>query len=248
MKVGNESMDGYVLFFKEFLNETDSKEISLKLWYFTENNMKCVDSQNAKKSWEILCRSIEEKKSNVFVRKYGRKSQNDQPLLKSFYKYLFEESFEINIDRNNNDRPKEMLSEFTGYSVKNEKDKNKLNNFQTSHVFARTKNCFAFTAPWNLVYLPKILDPFTGHEAKGEIKIRFEKYLHRYFCNKYASLIRDFNSKMTLYQEILKKEEKLREYLSEVEKDIKVVNRFIKAMKKEFEPIDIDRILGDTND
>ena len=33
----------------------------------------------------------------------------------------------------------------------------------------RTKNVYTFTALWNMVYLPKIIDPFIGHEAKSEI-------------------------------------------------------------------------------
>lgn len=49
-------------------------------------------------------------------------------------------------------------------------------------MFGRTKNIYAFTAPWNIVYMPKILDPFTGHEAKGEMvdeyRMLFQKQRH----------------------------------------------------------------------
>ena len=243
MRKNDEFIDGYVLFFKEFLNETDGDVIFSKLWKFAEQSMKCVDDENVKKSWKNLCDSIENKHSDVFVRNYGRESQKNQRLLKEFYKFLFGESFEVNIDKTNNAKPREMLSKYTDYSV-TERKKNKkiLKNFQTSHVFAKTKNCFAFTAPWNVVYLPKILDPFTGHEAKGEIKIKFERELQKYFCKKYETQIREFNSKMEIYQANLLKEG-LREKLLAVDDNEDKVNRFIKEMEKQFAPIDIDRIL-----
>lgn len=243
MRKNDDFIDGYVLFFKEFLNETDGDVIFSKLWKFAEQSMKCVDDENVKKSWKSLCDSIENKHSDVFVRKYGRESQNNQRLLKEFYKFLFGESFEVNIDKNNNAKPREMLSEYTAYSVtESKKNKKILKNFQTSHVFAKTKNCFAFTAPWNVVYLPKILDPFTGHEAKGEIKIKFERKLQKYFCKKYETQIREFNSKMKIYQANLLKEG-LRKKLLAVDDNEAKVNRFIKEMEKQFAPIDIDRIL-----
>ncbi|CCB92394.1 uncharacterized protein SALIVB_0048 [Streptococcus salivarius CCHSS3] len=245
----DEFIDGYALFFKEFINETDSNVIFSRLWKFAEQSMKCVDEKNVEKSWKSLCDSIENKDSNVFVRKYGRESQNNQRLLKEFYKFLFGESFEVNIDKNNNDKPKKMLSEYTDYSVTKSEEKKILKNFQTSHVFAKTKNCFAFTAPWNVVYLPKILDPFTGHEAKGEIKIKFERTLQKYFCKKYEVQIREFNSKMEIYKNDLNsKREDLQKKLLAVDDNEAKVNRFIKEMEKQFAPIEIDGILEKEND
>ena len=42
-----------------------------------------------------------------------------------------------------------------------------------------------FTAPWNIVWKSKIIDPFTGHEARGpennEYKNAFQKKCREYF-------------------------------------------------------------------
>ena len=43
-----------------------------------------------------------------------------------------------------------------------------------------TKNALTFNAPWNIVYMPKLFDPFTGHESKGDITKKFTEELKTY--------------------------------------------------------------------
>ena len=59
------------------------------------------------------------------------------------------------------------------------KNKKEIINYQVSHIFGKTKNIYAFTAPWNFIYLPKIMDPLTGHEAQGYLKERFQFELEK---------------------------------------------------------------------
>ena len=52
---------------------------------------------------------------------------------------------------------------------------------------------WAFTAPWNIVYMPKLLDPFTGHEANGAMVAEFTELFQRQGYVRFARLIDDFN-------------------------------------------------------
>ncbi len=46
------------------------------------------------------------------------------------------------------------------------------------------------------MYIPKILDPFTGHEAKGEAVEEFTKLFQRMVFDRFKEQIEDFNSIM----------------------------------------------------
>ena len=73
----------------------------------------------------------------------------------------------------------------SGY-YKSKKSKPELiRNYQFSHIFGRTKNIYLFTTPWSIVYLPKVIGPFAGHEAKGnmvkEYQAMFQQKSYAYF-------------------------------------------------------------------
>lgn len=46
-----------------------------------------------------------------------------------------------------------------------------------------------FEAPWNICYTPKIIDPFTGHESKGDLPEEFQEYFLKYAQKKYKKYI-----------------------------------------------------------
>ena len=96
-------------------------------------------------------------------------------------------------------------------------------NYQISHIFGDTKNIFMFEAPWNICYLPKIMDPFTGHEAKGLLPPKFQelfqkKVARRYkkYVGAYRDILSDYDvkAKMDLYFISLKEDSK---YLTDSE-------------------------------
>jgi hypothetical protein len=95
-----------------------------------------------------------------------------------------------------NNKPTQLLQNLTGYR----KNKN-IFNYQVSHVFGNTKNVFCFTEPWNIVFIPKIIDPFTGHESKGDCIDKFQ----RLFKNK---LYETFFAEITEYNKIMGSMEK----------------------------------------
>ena len=49
-------------------------------------------------------------------------------------------------------------------------------------------------APWNIVYIPKLFDPFSGHESKGELTQIFSTKLKEITYEKFKEDIGDYNS------------------------------------------------------
>ena len=68
-------------------------------------------------------------------------------------------------------------------------------------MFGRTKNVFCFTAPWNIIFIPKLIDPFTGHEAKGEYVTEFQKLLKGKIAKISHREISEYNSQMLKFKE-----------------------------------------------
>ena len=101
----------------------------------------------------------------VYIRGFGRNS-NGSHLFQEFYSVVLGNQ-NVKIDPTNNREPTRVVRNLTGFSKTKSTKHEMIRNYQVSHVFGRTKNVFAFTAPWNIVYMPKLLDPLTGHEAKG---------------------------------------------------------------------------------
>ena len=84
-----------------------------------------------------------------------------------------------------------MIVEGTGHK------KNKtIRNYQVSHVFGKTKNIYSFTAPWNITFIPKVLDPFTGHEAKGDAITEFTGMFQNHVYKQFHEMIDEYNALM----------------------------------------------------
>ena len=146
--------------------------------------------EDAKASWEILKERIHTNQT-VYMRGFGRNGSSSY-LYQEFYKYVLDNE-NVKIDSTNNAEPSNVIRDLTRYS-KNENDKHELiRNYQVSHIFGRTKNIFAFTASWNIVYLPKIIDPFTGHEAQGEFVEKYQHLFQQMSYTRFEPLIEDYN-------------------------------------------------------
>ena len=105
-------------------------------------------------------------------------------------------------------------------------------NYQISHIWGQTKNVFLFEAPWNVCYTPKIIDPFTGHETKGDLPEVFKRAFLGYAQKKYKRFIIDYNNIIQSYNidDILEK------YCTVYGINDK---SFIKNAKRELAPIEI---------
>ena len=80
-----------------------------------------------------------------------------------------------------------MLENLTHYK-KNES----IFNYQVSHIWGHTKNPFLFECPWNVCFMPKILDPFSGHESTSTDKVIFQERLKNKAVQMYSDLIEDY--------------------------------------------------------
>lgn len=245
-------IDGYKRFFEYFFDDNKNDNLIEEIWKFTKNNMYMIDEEKDK-AWKSLNSRIDDrlnksekyiqdkKIAKVYVRTFGDKGkENTEALLISFYEYIFDYSEKevISIDRSNNSAPSSTLNRYTEYTkTKNHKSKNILFNYQVSHIFGKTLNCYAFTAPWNIVYLPKILDPFTGHESNGKLTEQFTQKLQEFAKLNYKEQIEQFNKRM---EELAPKINKFKAKLkSENEFDEQLIKQFFKSLDENFSQIDL---------
>lgn len=221
----NNIKDGYQLFFNYFSEISNEKMIDFGL-----TSLISTPENIAKTEWESLKAKLLNNEE-LSIRGYGRDAKGT-PLYFHLYKELFNNS-SIKKDSTNNHNPTKVIQELTGFSKKPTKKQiengfKTIQNFQISHVFGNTKNPLLFTAPWNIIILPKIMDPFTGHEAKGDLKDLFTKELQRFIYSKYQPLIEDYNNftrdycqeKISETIEVMKKSGDFSDYnLEKFEKD-----------------------------
>lgn len=106
----------------------------------------------------------------VYIRGYGRDAHGTDLYIK-LYEKLFDNS-KVKKDPTNNSVPHRLIQQLTGL----ERNKH-LYNYQVSHIWGHTKNIFLFEAPWNICYMPKVMDPFTGHETKGMLQKKIPRII-----------------------------------------------------------------------
>ena len=224
--------DSYLKFFKKF-NITEDQLIDYGL-----SDIIFIPQNEAKKEWNNLKRKVLNNQE-TFIRGLGRDAANT-PIMIDIHYHLFTNS-NIKKDPTNNAGPQRLLEKLTGYSKKKSKLNKELRNYQVSHVFGLTKNALAFNAPWNIVYMPKLFDPFTGHESKGEITKKFTNELKKIIYFKFKDLIEEYN-------EIVDSEDfktKMIKALNKLETDKEKKYPFwraknlLKTVENEFKPIKI---------
>jgi hypothetical protein len=216
-------LDGYKVFMERFnITENQMIDFGIKETIFIPKDI-------VYEEWQYLKERVYTGKDKIYIRGYGRDAKGTD-LYINLYKEVFghEKFFK---DPTNNGEPTKILKVLTGYS-RQEKPTLKykrIRNYQVSHIFGRTKNPFSFTAPWNIVYVPKIMDPFTGHESKGELTNVFQKQFLEKFYIYYQDYIEEFNEIMH------KLEPGLMHYLSE-EKEV-ITDKFKEDVIQQFSPI-----------
>jgi hypothetical protein len=220
--------DSYQRFF-------DSCEITRKQFFeFGLQETIFADPESARLEWSKLKHRVASD-SEVYMRGFGKNSVNSS-LYVDLYGYVIKNK-KVRIDKNNNTEPTKLIRSLTGYSKTPSTKYKLLRNYQISHVFGRTKNIYAFTAPWNIVYVPKILDPFTGHEAKGTMIDEYTHLFQRHVFERFKPLIAEFNDLMT--SDVFK--ERVSLYLTNLEGDAKISASAITNLKRsvaaEFKPI-----------
>lgn len=221
-------LDSYENFLSEFKISID------QFLDFGIKSVIYIPDDKAKENWNYLKNKINND-DEVFIRGFGRDAKGT-PLLLDFYKHLLGNSH-IKKDPTNNSQPTKMIKELSGYSKVKSSKYELIRNYQISHIYGRTKNIYAFTAPWNIAYIPKIYDPFTGHEAKGDMVKEFTLKLETQTYKNFKPLIEDFNNIITSPAFIGKLKTSL-EILKENNSNLQQESiEFNKLINSEFSPI-----------
>ena len=171
-------------------------------------------------AWKDLKKRIFSNQT-VYIRGYGRDAHGTQ-LYKDLYRFLFGNE-NVKKDPTNNTVPHGHIQQLTG--LRRNVD---VYNYQVSHIWGRTKNVFMFEALWNICYTPKLIDPFTGHETKGDWPAEFQKLFTAAAHNMYKTFIDDYNqllidndihNKIALYLQTIKPSISEREFV-QFERDV----------------------------
>lgn len=213
-------MDSY----EQFLTHFNIDRASFLEWGISSIIFPSVDKVALE--WEALKGRIFSNQ-RVYIRGYGRDVHGTK-LYINLYKKLFNNT-KVEKDPTNNAVAHKRIQQLTG--LKRNKD---LYNYQVSHIWGRTKNIFLFEAPWNICYMPKIMDPFTGHETKGTWPIEYQKMFYTKAKEIYQPFIDEYNQ----YLITLDIEARLNEHiksLDEVSEEVR--SQFLKDAIRELSPI-----------
>ena len=175
-------------------------------------------------AWDELKHRVHNNQK-VFIRGFGRNS-NGTHLFQAFYADVLENN-QVTVDPTNNAQPTKLIRDLTGYSKTKSSKHEPIQNYQLSHIFGRTKNVFAFTAPWNIVYMPKILDPFTGHEAKGSMIDEYKDIFQNQSFKHFEPLINDYNSLITSSKLV----DSIHQYLDKIEQDKSLDEKDVRKLR-----------------
>lgn len=187
---------------------------------------------------DSVARNWEELKNRIYnngvvsIRGYGRDAKGTEKYL-GMYKNIFNNE-NIMKDPTNNLKPQKLILQMTGY-----KRNENLLNYQVSHIFGKTKNIFLFEAPWNIALVPKIIDPFTGHETKGDWPNEYQKKYRTYVWEIYADFINEYNH-LIVKSEI---QEAIKIYIQELkskEGSTRAIIQFEKDVMNELAPIPLE--------
>lgn len=173
----------------------------------------------------------------VYIRGFGRNSLGSKLFL-SLYENVLKNN-NIKVDPTNNAEPTKLISKVTGYSKIQKRGFKPISNYQVSHVFGRTKNVFCFTSPWNIVFIPKIIDPLTGHEANGAIVEEFTKLFRNRVFSNFERQINDYNNIMSSSDFTDKVEEYFSSALDESSYSFEEKQKLKKSVEREFSVIEV---------
>jgi hypothetical protein len=177
--------DSYINFLKTFkISDDRFVEYGLKDIIF-------IPKDKASSEWEVLKEKVYSNQE-IYIRGMGRDAASTKYMFE-IHNRLFGNS-NTKKDPSNNTHPTKILENLTGFSKRKSKNTNLINNYQVSHIYGHTKNALMFMAPWNIVYIPKLFDPFSGHESKGELTQIFSSKLKEITYEKFKDQIDDYNN------------------------------------------------------
>lgn len=182
INIQNEIKDSYDIFFNTFGIKKES------FFDFGIKNTIYLAEDKVEEYWNLLKDRVLNNKE-VFIRGYGRDAKGT-PIYIKFHGEVFG-NYNIIKDPSNNSKPQQLIKKITGLNRKEN-----LRNYQVAHVFGMTRNALMFEAPWNIVLVPKIIDPLTGHESNGLWAEEYKKIFYEEINKKYKRFINEYNEIM----------------------------------------------------
>ena len=214
-------IDAYEQMIPEYISKEDFFRFGVEKTIY-------IPDSKVKEEWAALKKKIEAGKT-VYMR--GMKNSVDNQLFYDFYKELFKNE-QVKKDPSNTQNPAKVIETLTGY--KKSKD---LKNYQLTSLFGKSKNIFAFTAPWNMAYIPNILDPLLSNEARSDLAKEFQAYFLQHNLEKFKPYVDEFNKLVTNPHFLRQVDDHFHTLYDNVYFDNEIVMKFEPIFREEFSPI-----------
>ncbi len=187
-----------------------------------------IPDEKVKKEWDALKQKLASNKP-LFIR--GVKDSLTNQLFYDFYAKVMENQH-VKKDPSNTQSPTKIMETLSGY--KKSKD---LRNYQLASIFSRSRNVLAFNAPWNIVYIPNMIDPLLGPDARGDMALQYKEVFQKHCYEKFKPYIQEFNDMITNVHFLRNKDQYLNALYDNGMQDREIVSRFETILEEEFAPI-----------
>lgn len=214
-------IDSYELLLSQYISKEDFFKFGLEKTIY-------IPQDKVEAEWQSLKKNITNNKT-VFIR--GFKSSASMHMAFDFYTKVFENK-QVKKDPSNTQNPSKIIEKLTGY--KKTKD---LKNYQLASVFGRSRNILAFCAPWNIVYIPSILDPLLSADANTALALEYKKAFAKHSYEKFKPYIDEFNEMVSNYQFQRSMDEYFQKLFDDGHFDKKEMTTFEETIREDFAPI-----------
>ncbi len=214
-------IDSYELLLSQYISKEDFFRFGLEKTIYIPNDKVEAENQSLKKN-------IANNKA-VFIR--GFKSSTAMHMAFDFYTKVFENK-QVKKDPSNTQNPSKIIEKLTGY--KKAKD---LKNYQLTSIFGRSRNVLAFCAPWNIVYIPSILDPLLSADAKSDLALEFKQRFLQHSYEKFKPYIDEFNETVSNHQFQRSMDEYFQKLFDDAHFDKDEMIAFENTIREDFAPI-----------
>jgi len=214
-------LDSYEALIPEYISKEEFFRFGLEKTIY-------IPDEKVKQEWKSLKERIASNKP-VFMR--GLKENSTNLLFFEFYHKVFKNA-QARKDPSNTQSITKIIEDLSG--LKKSKD---LRNYQISSVFGRSRNIFAFNAPWNIVYTPNILDHLLGADARGSLAEEYQRVFFEHCFKKFRPYINEFNDILTDSHLLRRFDEHFHSLYNDSKYNKEAVTKFEEMVREDFAPI-----------
>ncbi|MDA3945465.1 MAG: hypothetical protein PF439_02145 [Helicobacteraceae bacterium] len=214
-------IDSYELLLTQYISKEDFFRFGLEKTIY-------IPTDKVEAEWQSLKNNIANNKA-VFIR--GFKTSTGMHLASDFYSKVFGNK-QVKKDPSNTQNPAKIIEKLTGY-----KKANDLKNYQLTSIFGRSRNILAFCAPWNIVYIPSVLDPLLSVDAHTDLANEYKKRFMQHSYEKFKPYIDEFNEMVSNHQFKKSMDEYFQTLFDDGHFDKKEMMAFENTIREDFAPI-----------